>query len=101
MSLQLCSCKEHEALLKEQASLKIELKKAKEAADAYQARLSSLGPAFPPVLDALEAQVAASDKTNTQLTQEIGELQGKATRLEEAFKTLRPKVESYKTKYLR
>ncbi len=101
VSLLLCSCKEQDALLKEQADVQIALKQAKADLDACQIKINSVGQALPTAAAALEVQMTASDKANAELTQAVSELNSKATHLEEAVKAWRPKVEAYKAKYLR
>ncbi|MHB1082239.1 MAG: hypothetical protein ACYC67_22810 [Prosthecobacter sp.] len=101
VSLLLCSCKEKDALLKEQADLKTALNQARADRDAYQLKINSVAQGIPATAVALEAQMKASEKANIELTQAVSELNSKATRLEEEVKTLRPKVEAYKAKYLR
>lgn len=101
VSLLLCSCKERDALLKEQADLQIALKQAKADLDAYQLKMNTVGQALPTAAAALEVQMTASDKAHAELTQVISELNSKATHMEEEVKKLRPKVEAYKAKYLR
>jgi hypothetical protein len=101
VSLLLCSCKEKDALLKEQADLQTALNQARAEMDTYQLKINSVEQGIPATAVALEAQMKASEKANTELTQAISELNSKTTHLEEEVKTLRPKFEAYKAKYLR
>ncbi len=101
MSLLLCSCKEKDAVLKEQNDLQIALNQAKAEMDTYQLKINSVEQGISFTAVALEAQMKASEKANTELTLAVSELESKATRLEEEVKTLRPKFEAYKAKYLR
>ncbi|MCX6852195.1 MAG: hypothetical protein NTY98_25170 [Verrucomicrobia bacterium] len=101
VSLLLCSCKEKDALQKEQADLQLALNQARAELDTYQAKINSVLPNVPAAAIALEEQLKASEKANKELTQAVTELNSKATRLQDAVTTLRPKVEAYKAKYLR
>lgn len=101
VSLVLCSCKEKDALLKEQKDLQIALNQAKTELDAYQVKINAVLPNLPAAVATLEVQLKASEKTNTELTQAVNEINSKATRLQDEVNKLRPKVEAYKAKYLR
>lgn len=99
--LLLCSCKEKDALLKEQKDLQIALNQAKTELDTYQAKINTVVPNLPAAAATLEVQLKASEKANTELTQAVNELNSKATSLQDKVNGLRPKVEAYKAKYLR
>lgn len=101
VSMLLCSCKEKDALQKEQADLQLALNQARAELDTYQAKINTVVPNVPAAAITLEEQLKASEKTNAELTQAVSELNSKATRLQDAVKTLRPKIEAYKAKYLR
>ena len=101
MSLLLCSCKEKDALLKEQKDLQTELNQAKAELDTYQVKINAVFPNLPAAVATLEVQLKASEKTNTELTQAVNEVNSKATHLQDEVNKLRPKVEAYKAKYLR
>lgn len=101
VSLLLCSCKEKDALQKEQADMQSAFNQAKAELDTYQAKINSVLPNVPAVMITLEEQLKASEKTNAELTQAVSELNSKAKRLQDEVNTLRPKVEAYKAKYLR
>ncbi|WP_397383187.1 hypothetical protein [Prosthecobacter sp.] len=101
MSLLLCSCKEKDALLKEKNDLQIAINQVKAELDTYQVKINNVTPNLPAAAATLEVQLKASEKANTELTQAVSELNSKSTRLQDAVKTLRPKVEAYKAKYLR
>jgi hypothetical protein len=101
VSLLLCSCKEKDALLKEKNDLQIAINQVKAELDTYQVKINNVTPNLPAAAATLEVQLKASEKANTELTQAVSELNSKSTRLQDAVKTLRPKVEAYKAKYLR
>ncbi|MFZ2279707.1 MAG: hypothetical protein WAW39_18055 [Prosthecobacter sp.] len=100
-SLLLCSCKEKDALLKEQKDLQIALNQAKAELDTYQVKINAVLPNLPAAAATLEVQLKASEKANAELTQTVNEVSSKATRLQDQLNKLRPKVEAYKAKYLR
>lgn len=100
-SLLLCSCKEKDALLKEQKDLQIALNQAKAELDTYQVKINTVLPNLPAAVATLEVQLKASEKANTELTQAVSEINSKATRLQDEVNRLRPKIEAYKAKYLR
>ena len=101
LSLLLCSCKEKDALLKERKDLQLALNQAKAELDTYQVKINAVLPNLPAAAATLEVQLKASEKTNTELTQAVNEVNSKATRLQDEVNTLRPKVEAYRAKYLR
>ena len=101
VSLLLCSCKEKDALQKEQADMQTAFNQAKAELDTYQAKMNSVLPNVPVAVITLEEQLKASEKANKELTQAVSELNSKAKGLQEQVSTLRPKVEAYKAKYLR
>lgn len=101
MSLLLCSCKEKDALQKEQADLQTALTQAKAELNTYQVKINAVLPNLPAAASTLEVQLKASEKANTELTQAVSEVNSKATRLQDEVKALRPKVEAYKARYLR
>lgn len=101
LTLLLCSCKEKDALQKEQADLQTALNQAKAELDTYQVKINSVLPNLPAAAATLEVQLKASEKANTELTQAVSEVNSKATRLQDEVKALRPQVEAYKARYLR
>jgi septal ring factor EnvC (AmiA/AmiB activator) len=101
MSLLLCSCKEKDALQKEQADLQTALNQAKAELNTYQVKINAVLPNLPAAAATLEVQLKASEKANAELTQAVSEVNSKATRLQDEVKALRPKVEAYKARYLR
>lgn len=77
LSLLLCSCKEKDAVLKEKNDLQTALNQARAEMDTYQLKINSVEQGIPATAVALEAQLKASEKANTELTQAISELNSK------------------------
>lgn len=100
LSLLLTSCNKDLGVFTEKEALDAELQKVRAEITEFDTKLSNLGQTLPNARAACESQIKAADRTNSELAQEMVDLNSRLARLDAGLKKYRPVIEAYKSKYL-
>jgi predicted RNase H-like nuclease (RuvC/YqgF family) len=97
----LSSCNKQELLLAERTKLEAELKQGHDELRELDSKFASLGQDSVTASITIQRQNAEWLRKNTSLEAELAFISGKCSEGEAALKQLRPRLDSYKAKFVR
>jgi len=97
----LCSCDKHKLLMAERDQVESETKRMLEETKSLDSKFFSLGNEASTASLTLQMNNRDLAYKNTLMEQELATLSKKCSEGEEMVKTLRPRLESYKAKFVR